>query len=322
MDFYSKLFEKKKDNRVYVIAELGSNYHSHDDMLRAIELAKYAGADACKFQYFAKNELHGPEFALDDTFPLARLAEKAREVGVDFLCSAFSPEGVAAVDPYVAAHKVASSEMSHIRILEAVKSTGKPMFLSTGAYFLADIVRVMEFLGDYPVIPLHCNVSYPTKLVDLKKVKRLLEAKVIGGDRIWGYSDHTLSIDAIPAFMCGILGASVYEKHFNPFDYADTPDSTHSLNLKEFKIMCSYLNAQPMDGTEEEEARLMHIRRIIATKDLKPGDVLKEGVNMGIFRSRKPETNGVNPFAIKHLEGKSVKRAIEVGEGIGLSDIG
>lgn len=322
LNFYDKALEKKKDGRVYVIAEVGSNYKSHNDLFESVAKAKAAGADAVKFQYFAKNELHGPEFELDQTFPLEKLAEKCQATDIDFLCSAFSPEGVERVNPFVSAHKVASSEMSHIRILEAVMKTGKPMILSTGAYFLSDILRVMNFLGDYPVVPLHCNISYPTKLVDLKKIKRLLDSKVIGTHRPWGYSDHTLSIDAIPAFLCGILGASVYEKHFNPFDYKDTPDAPHSLSQHEFKIMCSYLNAVPMDGTEENEARLMHIRRIIATKDLKPGDVLKEGVNMGIFRSRKPDANGVNPFAIKALEGKAVKREIEQGEGISIQDVG
>lgn len=321
MSFYEKVLEKKRDGRVYVIAEVGSNWRTDDDLVRTVDLAKAAGADAVKFQYFTKDELYGPTYIPEVSFPFERLADKAKAVGIDFLCSAFSPEGVAIVDPYVEAHKVASSEMSHIRILEAVKRTGKPAIISTGAYFVADILRVMDFMGEHPVIPLHCNVSYPTKLVDLAKLTRLLKAGVIGGDRPWGYSDHTLSIDAVPAFLCGILGACVYEKHFNPLDLTDTPDAPHSLNLNEFKIMCSYLNGRPIDGTEEEEARLMHIRRIIATKDLKPGDVLKEGVNIGIFRSRKPETNGVSPFAIKHLEGKQVNRLIEAGEGVSLSDV-
>lgn len=321
MSFYDRIQEKAQDGKVYVIAEVGSNWHSHDELVRSIDLAKSAGADAVKFQFFTKDELYGPLPVVLNDFPLERLAEKAKAVGIDFLCSAFSPEGVAIVDPYVEAHKVASSEMSHIRILEAVMRTKKPMLLSTGAYFVNDIKRVMDFLGNYPVIPLHCNVSYPTKLVDLKKVKRLFESGIIGADKVWGFSDHTLSVDVVPAFMCGILGARVYEKHFNPFDHRDTPDAPHSLSTKEFQIMCSYLNAVPMDGSEEEEARLMHVRRIIATKDLKPGDILKEGENMGIFRSRKPETNGVNPFAIKHLEGKQVNRLIELGEGISTQDV-
>ena len=321
MNFYEKVKAKREDGRVYVIAEVGSNWKTHEDLIRSVSMAKAAGADAVKFQYFAPQELHGPDFQLDESFPLERLAEKAKEIGIDFLCSAFSPEGVAKVDPFVTAHKVASSEMSHVRILEAVMKTGKPMLLSTGAYFLGDIKRVVDFLGDYPFIPLHCNVSYPTKLVDLKKMTALLKSGVIGSHKLWGYSDHTLSIDAIPAFLCGILGASVYEKHFNPLEFTDTPDAPHSLTQNEFKIMCSYLNGQPIDGTEENEARLMHVRRIIATKDLKIGDVLEEGVNIGIFRSKKPDVNGANPFAIKHLQGKSVNREISLGDGVSISDV-
>jgi sialic acid synthase SpsE len=316
------MLNKKSAGKVYVIAEVGSNWKTHDDLINSINMAKAAGADAVKFQYFRREELYGPAYELDSEFPLEKLASKARFIGIDFLCSAFSPEGVARVDPFVEAHKVASSEMAHIRILEAVKKTGKPVILSTGAYHCDDIKRSIDFFGKYTVIPMHCNISYPTKLTDLKKLQRMLYHKLVGIGKVWGYSDHTLSIDAVPAFLCGILGASVYEKHFNPFDLTDTPDAPHSLNQNEFKIMCSYLNGQPIDGTEENEARLMHVRRIIALRDLKPGDTLKEGENIGIFRSKKPDTNGASPFLIRQLEGKSVNREIQLGDGVSVSDVG
>jgi sialic acid synthase SpsE len=321
MMFIDKLLNIKADHKVYIIAEVGSNWKTHEDLVNSVQMAKAAGANAVKFQFFTKDELYGPTYKLDDTFPLQRLAERAKFVGIDFLCSAFSPEGVARVDPFVEAHKVASSEMSHVRILDAVRKTGKPCLLSTGAFHVEDIQKSINFFGNYSVIPLHCNISYPTKLTDLKKLTRMMNHRIAGHGKVWGYSDHTTSIDAVPAFMCGVLGASVYEKHFNPFDFTDTPDAPHALNQKEFTIMCSYLNGRPVDGTEEEQARLMHIRRVIATQDLKEGDVLKEGVNIGIFRSKKPDVNGVSPFAIKALEGKLVNRDIPQGDGVSTRDI-
>jgi N,N'-diacetyllegionaminate synthase len=219
MSFLDKISEIKEKNQVYVIAELGSNWKTEEDLLSAVSIAKKIGCDAIKFQYLSIDELYGPKYQINKTFPLSRIKLKSDAVGIDLLCSSFSPEGVMQVDPFVVAHKVASSEMSHIRILEQVKKTGKPLILSTGAYSLIDIKRVIDFLGDYPLVVLHCNMSYPTKYTDTDK---FLEIKKLSS--FVGYSDHTLSIDSSPLLYKN-LGAVVLEKHFNPFQYSDTPDS-------------------------------------------------------------------------------------------------
>ena len=316
------LIQKIKDtNLPYIIAEVGSNYKSIEDLLKSIELAKLAGADAVKFQYFTPRDLYGPfeaDVHYSDMIPVENLKAYSSQVGIDFLCSAFSPESVKLLDPLVSAHKIASSEMSHIRLLEAVKETKKPLILSTGGHHIGSINQAVEFMGeDYPLILMHCNLKYPTKYVDLKKLDAVANFK-----GLVGYSDHTTSIDAVPVFMTKVVGVRVYEKHFNPFDYADTPDAPHSLSLKEFQVMCSLLKeTKVIDYTEENEGRLMHIRRIIATKDLKAGDELKEGVNMGIYRSKRVDDKGMSPFTIGKFEGKKLKRDVSLGEGLSLNDI-
>jgi N,N'-diacetyllegionaminate synthase len=315
LNFFEKVLDLSSKGKTYVIAELGSNFKTLDDLFASINIAKNCGANAIKFQYFTVNELYGPTYEISQNFPLAKLKEKADAAQIDFLCSAFSPEGVAEVDKYVSAHKIASSEMAHIRLLEAVKKTGKPLILSTGGYFLADIKRSLDFMAGHPTVPLHCNISYPTKFCDVEKFQAL--------KKMWtgpvGYSDHTTSIDVIPLYFAS-AGAAVYEKHFNPFNYTDTPDSPHSINTAEFQAMVRCLNKVPSPFTEENEARLMHVRRIVAIKDILPGDVLSEGVNIGIFRSKKADANGVSPFAIAALEGKISLKTFQVGDGISMAD--
>jgi N,N'-diacetyllegionaminate synthase len=313
--WFDKILDLYRRGEVYVIAELGSNYKSHDDLVGAISLAKACGADAIKYQYFTPSELYGPTPELDADFPLARLSEKCKAVGIDFLCSAFSPEGLRVVDEFVPAHKIASSEMSHVRLLEAAKGTGKPVILSTGAWFPKDITRALKFFGEHPVVPLHCNVSYPTKFVDLAKFRALKSL-----NELTGYSDHTTSIDAVPRLMKS-CGATVYEKHFNPFGHTDTPDAPHSLALKEFKAFVSVMRHEPPEFTEENEARLRHCRRIVATRDILPGDVLREGDNIGIYRSRDVDARGENPFAIYELEGRVATKPVRAGEGVSISDV-
>ena len=293
----------------YIIAELGSNYRDNEDLVYAISLAKSAGADAIKYQYFDESELYGPTPKLaKHIFP--RLKEKAMAVGIDLIASSFSPEGLKEIDPYVDAHKIASCEMSHMRLLEAAKSTGKTLILSTGAHGLLAIKRAIDFMCGHPMVILHCNVSYPTKYTDYLKFK---EIKTLHD--VVGYSDHTTNIDVVPLSYVA-SGAKVIEKHFNPFDLKDTPDAPHSLNQKEFSTMCALLKGSVPGFTEENEAKLKHIRRIVAIRHIEQGDVLKEGVNIGFFRSRIEDAVGISPMDVSILEGRTANRSIQSGHGI------
>lgn len=304
-----------RKDRVYIVAELGSNYKSREHLLGAINLAKMAGADAIKYQYFDVSELYGPTPQLKKDFPFGDIKMKCDSAQIDFLCSTFSPDGMSEVDKLVDAHKIASSEMSHVRMLERAKKLGKPVILSSGGYFVKDIKRSLDFLGDHPTILMHCNLAYPAKLVDLEKFSQLKD--------LWtgpiGYSDHTTSVDAVPALMRE-KGVCIYEKHFNPYELTDTPDAPHSLNTAQFMVMVSYLRGLPTPSTEENEARLMHVRRIVAIKDILPGEKFEEGVNVGIFRSRVPDANGGNPFSMDSLNGRVSISAIKAGSGVSLAN--
>lgn len=314
--FYDKILDIKSRNQAYVIAEVGSNWKTRDDLMGAITLAKACGADAVKYQYFTESELYGPVPEIDKTFPLFHLKEKCDAIGIDFLCSTFSVPGMDEADKFLVAHKIASSEMSHVRLLERAKASNKPIILSTGAFFLADIRRTIEFLAGSELILMHANLSYPTKLTDIKKFEAL---KSEVGDVPIGYSDHTTSVDLVPKIYKD-MGVSVYEKHFNPFDYTDTADAPHSLGRDEFKCMVSYLRGQPNDFNEENEGRLKHIRRVVAIKEIRPGDRLIEGENIGIFRVREADARGISPFNLDRVIGKGATKVVEVGRGVSIAD--
>lgn len=313
--FYDKILDIESRGQVYVIAEVGSNWKTRDDLMGSITLAKACGADAVKFQYFTESELYGPVPEIDKTFPLFHLREKCDAVGIDFLCSTFSPAGMDEADKFLKAHKIASSEMSHLRLLEAVKATGKPVILSTGAFGPADIAKAVDVLKGSELILMHANLSYPTKYTDLKKFDQL-RANFTGP---MGYSDHTTNIDLV-ASVFKDRGICVYEKHFNPFEYTSTPDAPHSLKRDEFRAMVSYLRGQPNDFNEENEGRLKHIRRVVALKDIRPGDRLVEGENVGIFRVKEADQRGISPFNIDRILGRAATKVVERGRGVGLID--
>jgi sialic acid synthase SpsE len=310
----------------FIIAEVGSNWTSLEDCLHSIRQAKACGADAVKFQAYDWEALYGVPFGPGVTkiagqLPidwLPHLKSECDYVGIEFMCSAFSPELVEAVDPFVNVHKVASAEMTHVRILEKLMEIGKPVILSTGASGVKDIVMALGTLGDTPVVLMYCESSYPAteihfgKLVNLKQLGTLV-----------GYSDHSTDVLVIPVVSTA-YGACVIEKHVTFID-AETPDSGHSLNGEQFKKMIDHLNGGTVGhigpSQQEKPMVLRHNRRLIATCDIAAGDTFRENENFGIYRSLKDDTHAFSPFAINQVNGKTALKAIRAGDGIGPGDV-
>lgn len=341
----------------YIIAEVGSNWLTFEDCKHSISMAKQCGADAVKFQAFDEVALYGMRRLTDATDPrncslsiaeleargslnktihgqlpldwLPKLKEKADACGIEFMCSAFSPELIDAVDPFVSLHKVASSELTHVRMLEKLRKIGKPVILSTGASGEADIRYALDCLAGrntqepvaspLPVVLMYCIASYPTSEINFDTLN--LFKRTFGG--FVGFSDHSTFIHPVPALAIQ-SGACVLEKHFSAID-ADTPDRPHSLDVDQFKRMVDHIRGRVLPGIgptrEERDMLVRHNRRLIATQDIEVGVTLKEGVNFGIYRSLKDDTKALSPWCIGSVEGKVAKQVIKMGDGIGPQDI-
>lgn len=308
----------------FIIAEVGSNWRTLEDCLHSISMAKACGADAVKFQLYNARALYGtydvpqPEGTLDPEW-LPKLKAKADACGIEFMCSAFSPELIDKVNPYVNIHKVASAELTHVRMLEKLKTLGKPFILSTGASGSQDIKWALEVLEGVPVVLMYCVAAYPARLVHFGVMRAL-------GERFGlpvGFSDHTTDVRIIPG-AAAEAGACVIEKHVN-FEGVDSPDAPHSLTLDEFKIMVKNLRKETLGcviGPESSETPMIlrHNRRLIATRDIATGETLEEGKNFGIYRSLKDDTHALSPFKIGLVHGRSAAKPIKAGDGIGPGD--
>lgn len=327
-----------------VIAEVGSNWKTKEDCLHAVNLASACGADAVKFQMFTFQELYGFDYrtapwylpdlgiGLPKPFDPAWLPDlkiKADAAGIEFMCTAFSPSGYEIVNQYVKTHKVASAEMSHVRILEKLQEFGKPVILSTGAHGSRDIDEALKVLNPDPhsvviqVTLMYCVAAYPAHEIDFRQMQELFD--LFGSEWPYagiGYSDHSTDVLCIPK-LAQDHAATVLEKHFNPMDYKDTPDAGHSLNCDQFKKMVKHLRGElpfAWGSGEENEMVTTHNRRLLATKGIEPGDLLEEGRNFGIFRSLCKDTNGLSPFAIGSVNGRASRSQKRPGEAIGLGD--
>jgi sialic acid synthase SpsE len=343
-------------DKVFIIAEAGSNWRMGTpgrDLRMArtlIDVAAEARADAVKFQtyraddlyvanagdsdYLAASGIREPitEILGDLEMPdemIPELARHAADRGLRFMSTPFSPRDFAAVDPFVSVHKIASYEISHLRLLELAGRSGKPLVLSTGASAEEDVAWAVETFrkaGGVELCLMQCTASYPApaRSLNLRAIPRLAQRF----DLPVGLSDH--SRDPVLAPVAAVaLGARAIEKHFTLDNRLPGPDHAFAVMPKELEAMVRAVrDTEAMLGRgrkevlpDEKELARYARRGIQALRDIPLGETLREGVNIGILRPGK-QPLGLHPKALPEIEGTRALREIRRGEGIGPGDFG
>lgn len=344
--------EKRKP--IFTIAEAGSNWRmgtSSKDLEMAkslIEVASESGADAVKFQTYQAESVYAvgagsPAYLVkrglsnsieqifkDHSMPyemIPEIASYSKSLGIEFMSTPFSVSDAEAINPYVKIHKIASYEISHVRLLEYVAKSGKPLILSTGAATYEDIEWAISYfhqMGGKEISLLQNTSKYPAELdlLNLNVIPEMIQRYHIPV----GLSDH--SRDPVIAPVCAVaLGASIIEKHFTLNNRLPGPDHAFALTPCELKSMVIAIRkAERALGThlkvvqkEEEELRRFAKRSLQATRAIKRDDILEEGINIDILRPGN-RSQGLHPKFIFEINGKKARRNIEMGEGILIND--
>jgi sialic acid synthase SpsE/RimJ/RimL family protein N-acetyltransferase len=339
---------------VYVIAEAGSNWRVGTPkrdraMARAlIDVAAEAGADAVKFQVYRPETVYvenagqsdylagaGIEQDIRTIFAdlampyemIADLAGYCRDKRIEFLSTGFSAEDIAAIDPFVSIHKIASYEISHPHLLALAARTAKPIILSTGASEEADIAWAVETFreaGGRDLCLLQCTADYPAPVsgLNLRTIPWLRRRFGVAT----GLSDHSRE-PALGPVVAVALGARVIEKHFTLNNRLPGPDHSFALlphELKEMVRQVRSAEASLGDGVkrilpEERELSSFARRGLQATREIAAGEILREGVNYAVLRPGK-QNRGVHPRFRERLEGRPSIRRIPLGDGLRLDD--
>lgn len=345
--FCKALTPKKAIKPVFIIGEAGSNWRMGSyarDLKMAealIDVAKSAGCDAIKFQTYrpetvyvpnagTSDYLHSDEEIFDIFTDLAmpyemikEIAQMCKKASIEFMSTPFSVQDFEAVDPFVKRHKIASYEISHLRLLEKAAKSQKPLILSTGASSLADIQWAVDYFrraGGNDLTLLQCSAQYPAAphAMNLQAIQTL---KQIFGVSV-GLSDH--SSDPIAAPVSAVaLGACVIEKHFSLDKRLPGPDHSFAATPDELtELVRACRLAEQMRGTgvkevliEEQELFLFARRRVQAIQPISKGELLQENKNIAILRPGK-QTPGVHPKLISDMIGKRASRDIAIGEGL------
>lgn len=351
---YKAVLNPINSTKVFIIAEAGSNWRAgtHDqnlsNALSLIDAAANAGADAVKFQTFSPENIYVPNAGSsgylsnagieqdmaklfeDLAMPrsmIPKLASHCESRGIEFMSTPFSPQDFEAVDPYVKRHKIASYEIGYIHLLQLAALSGKPLILSTGAATVDEIawaVETFKSLGGKALTLLQCTAAYPAEpgsmnLRIIPFLKNRFRSDV-------GLSDHSLHPTAAPISAVA-LGATVIEKHFTldktlpgpDHAFAITPEQLQQLvkGIRETEQMLGSF-VKTVDPTELE-LRSFARRGIQAIREIKKGDIFKEGENISILRPGN-QPLGIHSRYIGEISGKAAKHDISLGHGIQKGD--
>lgn len=341
-------------NSTFIIAEAGSNWRmgsTKKDLEAAkklIEVAAEAGANAIKFQVFRPDTIYVPnagssgylssagiekemqEIFTDLAMPydmIPTLAAHAEKNGIEFMATPFSKQDFLAIDPYVKKHKIASYEIGHIRLIELIAKTGKPTFMSTGAANESEIAWAVETFkknqGGHLTL-MQCTACYPANAhsLNLRSISWLQERFQCQV----GLSDHSQEANTAPVAAV-TLGATAIEKHFTLDSSLPGPDHAFALEPHALKSMVAAIrDTEKMLGSwvktihpSEMELRNFARRGLQAIQEIQKGDLLKEGVNIGILRPGN-QPLGIHPKFLEQVEGKRATRHIPLGNGLQVND--
>ncbi len=334
-----------EESRPFVIADAGVNHENRLDVAKTmIEDVARAGADAIKFQtykaekiasrnspaYWDTDETQYEYFKKYDRFDeedYRQLARCAKEKGIIFLSTPFDLEAADFLDQLVPAFKISSSDITHIPFIRHVAKKGKPIFLSTGASTIGEIIDAVteiEGAGNKQIVILHCVLSYPTRYenANLNMIRHL---KSVFPDYLIGLSDHTLpDKNMLVLTTAALLGAKVIEKHFTHDKSLKGNDHYHSMDFKDLKtfmenldLLDKILGQRRKEPLETEILARKHARRsIVAKKDIPRGTKITEDM----IDFKRPGT-GVEPRFFRILIGRTAKRDIKSDEIIKWEDI-
>lgn len=323
----------------FIIAEAGVNHNGDVEIARQlIDVAKYAGTDAVKFQTFRAEDLATPtapkaEYQLlatgsdESQLEMLRRLELSpeahrtlmnycQEQGILFLSTPFGEDSADFLaDLGIVAFKIPSGEITNLPFLSHVARKGKPMILSTGMSSLAEVetaVRTIEETANRELVLLHCVSNYPANPADVNL--RAMHTMAAAFGLPVGYSDHTMGDEVALAAVA--LGACVIEKHFTIDHSLPGPDQQASLEPAELGALVRgirIVEASLGDGRKVPIAREVELAKamrksLVAARDIPVGAVLTEDM----IAIKRPGT-GLPPTMFSKVLGQIAKENIPEG---------
>ncbi len=338
-------------SKTLIIAEAGVNHNGDMKLARQlIDVATESGADIVKFQMFKAEKLVSRQAKkadyqernlgdgdptqfnmlkkLETTYDMhVELMEYSRKCGISFLSTAFDTDSLLSLDKLgLERIKIPSGEITNLPYLKTAGRLGREIILSTGMADLGEVEDALDILIEAgakkkDITVLHCNTEYPTPFEDVN-----LKAMLTIGDAFdikVGYSDHTTGIEVPVAAVS--LGARIIEKHFTLDRSMPGPDHRASLEPHELKAMVrSIRNIEKALGSGIKKSSPSETRnKPIARKSIHLSNSLEAGhkISEDDLVMLRPG-DGISPMQMNWVIGKTIRRDLEEGRKLDVSDLG
>lgn len=240
---------------VFVIAEIGINHNGSVELAKEmISAAKWAGADAVKFQkrtpdittpetvksqirdtpwgsmtyleYKKKIEFEEPEYHA--------IADHCEKEGILWSASSWDPGSLDFLEAFgVPFHKAPSAIITNLALIKQMDFSAKPLIVSTGMSTWEEIETVAASTLASKTAFLHTVSSYPT--MPESASLRTMDELASRFNRVTGYSGHEALIGISIAAVA--RGASLIERHFTTDRNLWGTDQTSSLSPVDFRQM-------------------------------------------------------------------------------------
>jgi N-acetylneuraminate synthase len=215
----------------YIVAEVGINHNGEIELAKKmIDAAVHAGVDAVKFQkrtpelcvppdqrnhmretpwgYITYLEYRGKvEFGKDE---YTQIDQHCKQKGIPWFASVWdepSVDFIQAYDPIC--YKVPSASLTDHKLLQHLRTTGRPVILSTGMSTMEQIRAAVDVLGEENLLITHATSTYPCEPDELNL--RVIQTLRQNFSCPIGYSGHEVGL--IPSVVAAAMGACLVERH-------------------------------------------------------------------------------------------------------------
>ena len=158
----------------------------------------------------------------------------AKKNKITLFSTPFSTRGVELLEKLnVPIYKIASFEITDIKLIRCIASTKKPLIISTGCCTFDELKVAIKEINKFhnKIIIMHCESGYPTEVKE-SKINKITFLKAKFKKNLIGLSDHTRGIAS--SLAAAALNAVCIEKHFNYKDIK-TVDSEFSIGPEELR---------------------------------------------------------------------------------------
>lgn len=273
---------------------------------------KFSKQDASRYEYWQRMEFSAEQWQ--------GLADHARERGLLFLSSPFSPEAIDLLMSIgVPAWKIASGEVNNRQLLNQILQTRLPVLLSTGMSGIAEIDSAVQQVkaAGVELMVMQCTTAYPCppEKIGLNMIPLLRERY----NCTVGLSDHSGTIYAgLAAATLGIEALEVHVAFSREMFGPDVPASVTTGELKQLVEGVRFIEKMrnspvDKDAFAEDAAPLRKLfnKSIVAAVNLPKGITLAEK-----HLALKKPGNGLSGDWMNDLIGKTLLRDIKADEQI------